>query len=428
MPFCRAPQQFLLDRVRTHGPVALFRLEQHVFATVGDPEIAHRVLHGSTDDFEKGPLYDIVRTLFGDGVFTAEREDWTNQHGVIAPMFARHRNRRLISTITGLTTQQIDRWRQRGDHEADDALIAMKRLAFDVVSIGLFSLHDTALRTALFDEMYQLDKLPLVSFRYLQERVPLAQLGAIVDRGTNAPEAVRIRTDQMLHGIAERRLADHEQPDDVIAALTASAFMQELPPAQRQLVLRDNIGSLLTAGYVSTGESMFWALYQLARHPEAQARARAEVLAAPAPLVDPPPYLAAVLNESMRLYPPAWFIGRTARRDMHLGDIDVPAGTQVVCSPFVLHRNPALWANPDEFKPERFLPGSTVVPRSFIPFGSGPRACIGRALSLMEMTSLVSATLAAFDLELPSDKPIAVTGSYSMQTREPVRLRLRPRP
>jgi len=213
----------------------------------------------------------------------------------------------------------------------------------------------------------------------------------------------------------------------VIGALMASAFMRELSPERRRVVLRDSIGSLLTAGYVSTGESMFWALYQLARHPDAQARARADVLAARGPLVDAPPYLAAVLNESLRLYPPAWFIGRTTRRAMQLGGVDIPAGTQVVCSPFVLHRSPALWPNPDAFSPERFLPGSTMVARSFIPFGSGPRACIGRALSLMEMTSLVSATLAAFDLELPSDAPVTLTGSYSMQTREPVPLRLRPR-
>lgn len=426
--FCRAPQQFLLDRARTHGPVALYRVGTEIFASVSDPDLVHAVLHGDMADYEKGPLYDLVRFLFGDGVFTAEREHWTSQHDVIAPMFARHRNRRLNATIADLTAQQIDRWRRLGDHDDDDVMAAMKRLAFDVVAIGLFSLYDSRQREALFAEMYRLDRMPLVSVNYFHHRVPLGQLDAIIDRSEQSTEAVRRRLDEMLYTIADHRLAGHDAADDVIGALMASAFMRELPIERRRIVLRHNIASLLTAGYVSTGESMFWVLYHLARHPGAQSRARADVAAAPAPLVDSPPYLAAVLNESMRLFPPAWYIGRTTRRAMSLGGVEIPAGTQVVCSPFVLHRSPALWADAEQFSPERFLPGATIAPHSFIPFGSGPRACMGRALSMMEMTSLVSATLTAFDLDLPSDVAVVLTGSYSMQTREPVRVRMRPRP
>jgi enediyne biosynthesis protein E7 len=428
VPFCRAPQQFLLDRARTDGAVALYRIGPEMFASVSDPDLAHAVLHGDTADYEKGPLYDIVRILFGDGVFTAEREDWTNQHAVIAPLFARQRIRRLTEMVSELTACQVERWRGRGDHEDPDALIAMKRLAFDVVSIGLFSLRSEMERDALFDAVSRLDRLPLVSFNYLSRRVPLDRLGALVNRGDTSPQAIRMRVDDMLYAIADRRLSSDDQEDDVIGALIGSAFMGELPPERRRVVLRDSIGSLLTAGYVSTGESIFWALYHLARYPEVQARARAEVLVTPGPLVDAPPYLAAVLNESMRLFPPAWFIGRTTRRDVQLGGVDITAGTQVLCSPYVMHRIPTLWPDADSFTPERFLPGATVTPRSFIPFGSGPRACIGRALSLIEMTSMVSAALAHFDLELaPDAPPVTLTASYSMQPREPVRLRLCPR-
>lgn len=427
VPFCRAPQRFLLERARTHGPVALYRIGNEVFASVSDPDIAHAVLHGDIADYEKGPLYDIARVLFGDGVFTAEREDWTNQHSVIAPMFARHRTRRLVATIAEVAARQVDRWRELGEHDNDVALPTMKRLAFDMVAIGLFSMHDSGLRIALFDSLYRLERLPLVSFTYFRQRVPLDLLGGIAARGEHSTDAIRGRTNEMLYAVADERLASRDQADDVIGALVASPLLLDLPLERRRVVLRDNIGSLLLAAYVTTGESMFWALYHLARHPDAQARARGEVLAAPGPLVDAPPYLAAVLNESMRLFPPAWYIGRTTRRDIRLGGVEVPAGTQVVCSPFVLHRMPSLWSDPEQFLPERFLPGSNVAPRSFIPFGTGPRACLGRVLSLMEMTSIVSATLAAFDLDLPSHAPVTLTGSYSMQTREPVRLRFRPR-
>jgi cytochrome P450 len=236
------------------------------------------------------------------------------------------------------------------------------------------------------------------------------------------------RADALLYAIVDQRLESTEQADDVIGAVLASPAIAELPLERRRILLRDTISSLLTAGYVSTGESMFWALYHLARHPDVQARAREEVLAADGRLIDPPPYLAAVINESMRLYPPAWYIGRTTLRPMQLGGVDIPVGTQVVCSPFVLHRSPLLWSNPDTFSPERFLPGARIVPRSFIPFSTGARSCLGRAMSMMEQTSLSSGVLAAFDLEMAEDPTVVtLTGTYSMQPRERISLRFRPR-
>lgn len=426
--FCRAPQQFLLDRARTHGPVSLYRLNDETFATVSDPEIAHAVFHGAMDDFEKGPIVDAVRAIFGYGLFSADREEWTVQAKAISPMFARHRLRGLIDTIHGLADRQIARWRSRGDHEDAGALITLKRLAFDVVAVSLFGLHDEQQRADLFDDLYQIERLPMVSLLYLGRRVPLDRLSAVIATGPETPSAKMARTNQRLHAIVDERLARTEQADDVIGAVLASPAIAALPYERRRLLLRDVLASLLTAGYVSTGESMFWALYHLARHPEVQARAREEVLAADGRLVDAPPYLAAVINESMRLYPPAWYIGRTTRRPMELGGVDIPAGTQVVCSPFALHRSPMLWPNPDTFSPQRFLPGSTIVPRSFIPFGTGQRSCLGRALSLMEQTSVVSGMLAAFDLEMAEDPPVVtLTGTYSMQPRERISLRFRPR-
>ena len=428
VPFCRGPQQFLLDRARTHGPVALYRFDDEIFASVSDPEIVHAVFHASMDDFEKGPIIDVVRAIFGYGLFSADREEWVVQQKAIAPMFARHRIRPLIETIAGLADQQVARWRQRGDHEDDGALVAMKRLAFDVVAVSLFSLDDEAQRAELFDGLYRVERLPLVSSTYLGRRLPLDQLSAVMSTGEGSALARVTQTNDLFYAIVDGRLASAEQADDVIGAVLASPAISALPLQRRRVLLRDVIASILTAGYVSTGETMFWTLYHLAQHPDAQARAREEVLAAPAPLADAPPYLAAVLNESMRLYPPAWFIGRTTRRAMQLGGVDIPAGTQVVCSPFVLHRSPLFWENPDTFSPERFLPGSTIVARSYIPFGTGTRACLGKAMSLIETTSLVSATLRAFELELASGPPrVTLTGTYSMQPRERISIRLRPR-
>jgi cytochrome P450 len=206
-------------------------------------------------------------------------------------------------------------------------------------------------------------------------------------------------------------------------------------PERKRAFLVDQVVTLLAAGFVTTGESIFWGLYLLAKYPAAQQRARAEIVAKTAAMrgavpVDAPPFLTAAFNESQRLYPPVWFMGRVARRDVRVGDIEIAAGTRVICSPYVLHRMPALWSESDQYRPERFLPGASpaVTPRSHIPFGTGMRACLGRGLALMEMCAIACMTLARFELELVSDAPIALTGAYTMQPRDKVMFWLKPLP
>lgn len=408
--------------------MALYLLNDETFASVSDPEIVHAVFHGSMDDFEKGPLVDVVRNIFGYGLFSADREEWSVQQKAIAPLFAGPRIRRFMDTLVGLADQQVARWQVCGDHEDDDVLAALKRLAFDGVAVSLLSLNAERQRAALFDGLYQLDRLPWVSALYLGKRLPLEQLAGVLFTGEGSPVARMTRTNDLLYGLVDERLACVEQADDVIGAVLASPAIRSLPLERRRTLLRDVVASLLTAGFVSTGETMFWTLVHLARHPEVQARAREEVLAAPIPLTEPTPYLAAVINETLRLYPPAWYIGRTTRQPMQLGGVDIPVGTQVVCSPYVLHRLPELWPDPQSFVPERFLPGSPIVPHSFIPFGTGMRACMGKAMAWIEATSLVSATLRVFDLELASGPPVpTLIGAYSLQPRERISLRYRPR-
>lgn len=411
-----------------HGPVALFRLNDETFASVSDPQIVHAVFHGSMDDFEKGPLVDVVRTVFGYGLFSADREEWSVQQKAIAPLFAGLRIRGFMEGIVGLSDQQVARWQRCGDHEDDDVLAALKRLAFDVVAVSLLSLNSEQQRADLFDGLYQLDRLPWVSAWYLGKRLPLDQLAGVLFTGEGSSAARITRTNELLYNLVDERVTCAEQADDVIGAVLASPVIHSLPLERRRVLLRDVIASVLAAGYVSTGETMFWTLYHMARYPEAQARAREEMLAASIPLCEPTPFLAAVINETLRLYPPAWYIGRTTRRPLSLGGVELPVGTQVVCSPYVLHRSSELWPDPQSFIPERFLSGSPIVPHSFIPFGTGMRACLGKAMAWIEATSLLSATLRAFDLELASGPPVpTLIGAFSLQPRERISLRFRPR-
>jgi cytochrome P450 len=429
MAFCQAPREFLLE-VALKGPGARFRMNDETFMVLADPGSVHAVLNGRLEDFEKGAMAEIPRTSWRDGIFTVDGSGWTGQHAMIAPAFARRRIRQLEPFIAERTRRLIATWAALPSGEPVDLLRAANRLAFEVAAEGLLGIDDAALAQALFDTLGELDRTESVRLNYLLKR-----LGAGVEgRFGRSPHAEAVaRMDWLTQEVADRRLARADQPDDLIGAVMASEGFAALSPGRRRALLADQVATLLAAGYVTTGESLFWGLYLLAAHPAAQTRARTEVLAETAASsgavpVEAPPFLAAALSEAQRLHPPVWFMGRVARRDVRVGDLEIAGGTRVVCSPHVLHRMPALWPHSDRYRPERFLPDASpaVPPRAFIPFGTGMRACLGRGLALMEMCALASMTLARFELELASDAPAAPTSAFSTHPREPVLFRLKP--
>lgn len=421
--FCQSPQQFLLERALAGGPVARFRINDESFAVLSDPNGIHAVLNGNLEDFEKGSLVDILRRVFGESVFTIDGPEWTAHRAILMPLFSRQRIRSLAPIVEGLVARQIEKWDRLPDGDGIDMLSVTKRLAFDVVGRGLLGISDPVLADELFHALGRIDRTESVRLTYLAKRMP--RLG---ERFEPSPQYDRV--DRLMYAVADRRLSSDTQADDLIGASLASPMVAGLSADRKRTFVRDLVASMLSAGYVSTGESLFWTLYLLAQHPAAQASVRAEALtvqtAAGPTFEAPPPFLNAAFNESLRLYPPAWFIGRIPLRPIQIGDEEIAAGTRLVSSPWVLHRMPALWPEPDEFRPARFLPGAVAAPRAFIPFGAGMRACLGRSLALMEMSALLSATLSRFEVRLVSEKPVSLAGTFSMQPRERVLFEVRP--
>ncbi len=420
--FCRAPQSFLTKLALAEGPVAKLRIGAESFAVLSSPELIHAVLTGSADKFEKGPLYDLARTAFGDGLFTADGHDWADQKKDLTPLFSRSRVRDLANIANEFIDRLIEGWDNLPDGDTIDMLAATKRLAFDVVRTGLLGISNPTLADELFYALNAIANVESVRLFYLAKRVP----------GMAGPfrrTPLFDRLDDVVYLIVDEELERAAGTEDLIGATIRSSKFGEFTRERQRSFLRDQIVSMLTAGFVSTGESMFWALFLLAHHPEVQERARAEIRSngevAHEQDSRPPTYLTAVLNESLRLYPPAWFIGRVARQDMRLGAVEISAGTRLICSPYILHRMPSVWSDPEAFRPERFLPGASVAPRAFIPFSVGSRACIGRSIAMMEMSALIGTMLSRFDIRIDSSEPVELAAALTMHPRKPVHFRLR---
>ena len=430
IPFCRAPHQFLLDTA-LQGPATRFRMHDETFLVLSDPVSIHAVLNGKPDDFEKGAMVEVLRTFLHDGMITVEGAGWIEQHAMMAPLFARRRIRQLEPHIADCVTHLIETWAALAAGQPVDIFTAAKRLTFDVVASGMLGITDRALADDLFETLYKLDRTESVRLNYLLK--PLgAETQGVFERSAYAESVERIH--RLTAAVAEERLVSATRTDDFLGDVMGTPAFAAFTLERKRTFLADQVSTMLTAGFVTTGESIFWGMYLLAKHPAVQERARVEVLeqtkaAISAVPVDAPPFVVAAFNESQRLFPAIWFLGRVARRNVRVGNIDIPADTRVLCSPFVLHRMPALWPDSDQYRPERFLPGATppVTPHAFIPFSTGMRACLGRGLALMEIAAVACMTLARFELELVSDAQITFTGAFSLHPREPVMFRLKPR-
>jgi cytochrome P450 len=215
----------------------------------------------------------------------------------------------------------------------------------------------------------------------------------------------------------------HDEPDDLLdLLLIAGQGEQPLSRAEVQA----EVMTLICAGYETTANALTWALTLLSRHPDAHQRLVTEiedVIGARDPVasdIDALPWTRAVISETLRLYPPAWHLERDALQDDDIAGVAVSAGDTVGISPYLLHRNPEFWCNPDQFDPQRFLSDTTRPRYAYLPFGGGRRICVGAGLAQMETTLALAVLTQSARVELVSAAPVAMRADVTLHPSGPV--------
>jgi cytochrome P450 len=239
--------------------------------------------------------------------------------------------------------------------------------------------------------------------------------------------------DEAVYAIVEQRRRDGTGHHDLLSMLLA-ARDEETGEGMSDAQLRDEMVTLIVAGHETVASALTWAWYLLAQHPDAERRLHDELAAVlgvrPPAVQDLPtlPYTRMVVEETLRLYPPAWLITRRALKTDEIGGYGIPAGALVVVSPYLTHRHPSFWENPERFEPERFAPERSERPRfAYFPFGGGPRLCIGNNFALMEAQLVLAAVAQRYRLELARNTPVEVVPGVTLRPRGglPVRLHKR---
>jgi cytochrome P450 len=422
--YTRDPLGFLTRLARQYGDAVRFRLGTLPHYLFSHPDQIEQVLRSQSQHFIKDKGLQIGTSVFGQGLLTSEGELWRRQRRLIQPAFLAQHVHGYAPVMVEAAGRMLATWR---DGQVRDFHADLMRVTLDVVARCLFG-ADLADRA---DELVA--AVGVLSDHFLN---PLFWSPML--RRLPAPSNLRFRRAvRLLDGIVTDLISRGRRE-----GLAPGSLLSRLLEAQRQeggrltdRQLRDELVTLLLAGHETTALALSYSFYLLAQHPEVEARLVAEleqVLGDRAPEPEDGPrlrYAGWVIQEAMRLYPPAWGLGREAIADCEVGGYHVPRGTQVLTIQRIVHRDPRWYEDPEAFRPERWAddPERRLPRCAYFPFGDGPRICIGQHFAMVEAVLVLATVARGHRLTLVSDEPLELVASITMRPRRGIRMRVQSR-
>ncbi len=396
--FTKLPELF-----SEYGDIVLVKSGQRKSDTylLNRPDYVKRVLVNNNSNYDKGYGFERVKILLGNSIIASDGAFWRSQRRMVQPAFHRSVLMALAGMMHQVNGQLISDWETKAaTGEPLDITTTTNRLALEVVMRGLFSMD----------------------FEWVNERSGLIAL--LVDNTVRDLQlAVKFRElRKVLMELVTIRRSRADRAMDILTMLMDARDGDGKPMQDPHLI--DEVVTLIVAGNETTAGTMNWAWYLLSQHPDAEERVHAEVDALPgaAPTfsdLEQLPFTRRVLNETMRLYPPGWLFSRKAVADDQLGDYHIPAGADILISPYYLHRHKELWEDPERFDPDRFLEARFPAANkfAFIPFSAGPRRCIGDQFAMIEMQMHFANMTRRFKLRYIPDLPITLEPAINLRTR-----------
>jgi cytochrome P450 len=391
---------YLQQLQQTYGDMATFYVGKIPIVLFFRPEHVRYVLTENPRNFTNREAAGNLRELIGDGLLTIDGETHRQQRRMVQPAFHKKRVESYADIMVKHTLEMLETW-----HEGEkmDIARAMQALTLRIVAKCLFNVdlsNSVGDLGSSFNAMIGNPVSLLEGFLGLRIDKPFTSYGRRM--------AAKRMLDKFIYKLIEQRRTDEQDVGDVLSMLlTTHDEEHTLTDTQ----IRDHIMTFVAAGHETTSLALTWTFYLLSEHPAICEKLLDElqsVLGGQTPTIDnigSLPYLEWVLNESMRLYPPAWSQGRRAIDAFDLDGYHFPAGTMVMFSQWVVHRLPDIWEDPTEFRPERWDPvaGQKIPPWAYFPFGGGPRICIGMPFAQLEAKLLLATILQQYRLQLAPD-------------------------
>jgi cytochrome P450 len=425
--FRRDPIKFLTGMADRYGDVVRFQLGPLPFVMVNNPDYIRDILVTNNRNFMKGEGLQRGKRLIGEGLLTSEGEFHLRQRRLAQPAFHRQRIASYAATMVEYAARERGRWRAG---ETRDVARDMMRLTLAITGKTLFDAdvegEADEIREALNAAFALFNRLTL-PFSRLLERLPLP--------ATRRFNKARERLDATIYRIINEHRASGEDRGDLLSMLIQARDEEGDGLGMTDQQLRDEAMTIFLAGHETTANALTWTWYLLSQHPEIEAGFHAEVdevLKGSLPTAEDFPrlrYTEMLFAESMRLYPPAWVIGRRALGDYQINGYSIPARTILLLSQYLMHHDARFFPDPFRFDPERWTPEAKESrPKfSYFPFGGGPRLCIGESFAWME-GALVLATIAQrFKMRLAPGHPVELNPLVTLRPKYGMRMILEAR-
>ncbi len=414
---------FLTRIAREHGDIVSFNSALHRFYIFNHPDGIRDVLVTHEHCFIKGPALRQAKNMLGEGLLTSEAPFHARQRRLAQPAFHPQRVNTYAQLMTAFAARMSERWR---DGQIVDMHEQMMQLTLAVVAKTLFDADVESEVAALGAAMHTTVRMftrAMIPFGWVLNGLPLPS-------NFRFWRARRMLWQTVARFVRQRRESGIDR-GDLLSMLLRATDTEADGSGMSDLHLRDECITLFTAGHETTANALTFTWYLLAQHPEVVQALDDElsiVLGDRLPTAEDVtrlPYTKAVIAESMRLYPPAWAIGREVTGDCEIGGYPLARGAVVLVSQWVVHRDPRFWPDPDKFDPTRWLTKSADRPRyAYFPFGGGQRACIGESFAWMEAIILFATLARRWRAELIDREPMRLQPTITLRPRGPLRMKL----
>ncbi|WP_330343249.1 cytochrome P450 [Streptomyces sp. NBC_00557] len=416
LAFKRDQLGFLAENIRRHGDLFRFSPLGVPMVLANHPDHIQHILVDGEERYDKdATIFKVVRPVLRNGLISiADKEQWSRQRRMMAPHFTPRTVAGFAENMTSETVRMLERWERRPRSAGDvlDVTDEIGQLALRIVNRSLFS-ADVSRAAQAFERAFAAANNVLGSFF----RFPFPPLSWPTTRRRRLRRAID-DMDHFVSGVIRERLSGegagqtNPQRPDLLTLLLHS--VDDDGTAMDLEQLHHEVLNLCIGAFETTTNTLSWAFYLLARHPQAEQRLHAEVdqvLAGRVPRFEDLPqltYTRRVIDETLRIYSPAYQTMRHAREEDVIAGYRIPSGSNVLLNSYLLHRHPEFWPDPDRFDPENFAPERVAArpKHAYIPFGSGRRVCIGKHFALTELTLALATVARGHRLLLPDGAPV----------------------
>jgi cytochrome P450 len=405
--------QTLIDAHREYGGVVRLRVGPTAMYLIADGHVILDLLTKRAGELRKSDrTRQSLGGHLGDGLVTLEGDQHRRHRRLVQPVMHTQAVAAQAGTMVALALDRVQGW-------ADGSVVELRKemadLTLRIVCSALFRIDDGARAEELVSAVHDFaDSLNVV----LRRAFPIPEW--VPTSGNRLRRETVGRVDRYAYELIGRRRVAGGDGGDLLSLLVASADGRSRLSDRE---VRDELMTMFFAGHETSAAALTWAFYLLDRHPDVADGLRAELREVvgdrPPAMSDLPnlPGLGRVVKETLRLYPPAWVFDRSPLRDIVVGGYTIPKGANVLISPWVVHRDPAVWPDPDEFRPDRFADGAAPPRTAYFPFGDGPRSCVGNRFAEAEIALVLATILPLASLSCVDASAVRPEGDATLRPR-----------